>query len=47
MRKIINYLRCLFCEHEWEYVQTMYYPYICNVEYYRCKKCGKHWEYTT
>ena len=44
MRWVINYIRSLFCQHEWELIfdykgltgiGDVYYKKI-----YRCKKCG-------
>lgn len=48
MRWFINYIRSLFCKHEWEYITrvTNYSEWapqgmpIGYTEIYRCKKCG-------
>lgn len=50
MRTIVNYIRQIFCKHEWIYKEKH-----CEYEfkngtkvYMRCKKCGyhaKHWKF--
>ena len=47
MRKFINYIRSLFCDHEWEYLGIIehYSEYdtetpLCIIERWRCSKCG-------
>ena len=48
MRLIVDFVRFLFCNHDWEIIQrAMYYeddydkrPYKYKVVY-RCKKCGR------
>lgn len=53
MRNIVNYLKNLFCKHEFEYEQAEQYKRTNNGEKYRhnilvsrtCKKCGWHKSY--
>ena len=48
MRWIVNYIRSLFCKHDWEYLGCVknYDPYIDSqrpthiIDRWRCKKCG-------
>ena len=48
MRKIIIYIRSLFCKHEWEFLNKTecYYKGVSTehpvkfIERWRCKKCG-------
>lgn len=39
MRWLVNYIRSLFCRHEWEHIAKVT-NYIGYTEIYRCKKCG-------
>ena len=47
MRWLINYIRSLFCKHEWEFIKSVKYyenpsdrmP-VRHTLIYRCKKCG-------
>ena len=47
MRWLINYVRSLFCKHEWEFIKNVEYyenpsdrmP-VRHTLIYRCKKCG-------
>jgi hypothetical protein len=43
MRFIVNYIRSLFCAHDWELIHDVFVrgdfsDYCCKT--YRCKKCG-------
>lgn len=45
MRRLIDYIRSCFCEHDWELIHVAFVDggdyldsYHCKV--YRCKKCG-------
>lgn len=44
MRTIINYIRSMFCQHEWELIFNAYierdFGNTYMVKTYRCKKCG-------
>ena len=45
MRTLINYIRSLFCSHDWELIFDTYIRYIdagemARCRTYRCKKCG-------
>ncbi len=45
MRKLIDYIRSCFCEHDWEMiydvcVQRTDVDEIYHCKTYRCKKCG-------
>lgn len=47
LRKIVDYFRSCFCEHDWEFLGLIdcYYAEYPNKPYghkyiYRCKKCG-------
>ena len=50
MRRLVNYIRSCFCQHDWELLQKsqVWDTYI-STQYpigvkwvYRCKKCGWH-----
>ncbi len=46
MRWLINYIRSLFCKHEWEFLRKVEFYEDCNTMpskhliMYCCKKCG-------
>lgn len=50
MRRLINYIRSLFCEHDWELIfdtliQDNLYRCYASEKVYRCKKCGLEHRY--
>lgn len=44
MKKLIEYIRSCFCEHDWELILE-YEDYFRRYKTYKCRKCGCEKQY--